>query len=272
MTKEPSKKKGLDQVLADSMEARKEVLPYLPELLVDLWALGSSPDLVVEMFKPLNLPKTFTRVLDLGCGKGAVAITLAKELGFTALGIDANKIFLKDAEDKAKEYQVKNRCHFQFGDICEVVKNLKDFNVVIYASLGGILGSFDSIVDKLRATVKPGGFILVDDGFLKKGNTLQRAGYEHYAPYDQTIAQLTLHGDRLIQERILSDEYSNSINYGYLDVIKKRGQELVGHQPHLEKLITEYIDNQRIECEFLDRYVTGAIWLLQKKNPPPTKK
>lgn len=264
-------KKDLDQVMADSMEARKDILPYLPELLVDLWALGSSPDLVVEMLSPLKLPKLTTQVLDLGCGKGAVAITLARELGFKALGIDANTTFLKEAEVKAEEYQVADRCQFQFGDIREAVRSCKDFDVVIYASLGGILGSFDGIIKKLRAAVKSEGYVIVDDGFLKGEHRVKRPGYGRYAPYDQTVAQLTKHGDLLIQERILSDEYSNSINYGYLDAIKQRGQELINRQPHLDKFITEYIDNQEIECEFLDRHITGAIWLLQKKNPSPAK-
>ena len=265
-------KKDLEQVLAESMEAGKAILPYLPELLVDLWALGSSPDLVVEMLRPLKLPRITTRVLDLGCGKGAVAITLAKEFGYTALGIDANTTFLKEAEDKAEEYQVGDRCKFQFGDIREAVRNVVDFDIVIYASLGGILGSFDGITKKLRGTVKSGGYILVDDGFLKGSRRVKRPGYGHYVPYDQTIAQLTRHGDRLIQERILPDEYSNSINYGYLDAIKHRGQELISRQPHLEKFITEYIDNQEIECKFLDRHIIGSIWLLQKKSLSRMKK
>ena len=272
MIKEPPVKKDLDQVLADSMEVRKDTLPYLPELLVDLWALGSSPDLAVEMLRPLKLPKLATRVLDLGCGKGAVAVTLAKELGFTALGIDANKAFLQEAKDKAEEFQVADRCQFQFGDIREAVRSCKDFDIVIYASLGGILGSFDGIIEKLRATVKSGGYILVDDGFLKGNYRVKRPGYGHYAPYDQTLAQLTIHGDRLVQERILSDEYSNSINYGYLEAIKRRGQEVINRRPHLDKFITEYIDNQEIDCKFLNQHITGAIWLLQKKNPSPAKK
>jgi cyclopropane fatty-acyl-phospholipid synthase-like methyltransferase len=265
-------KKNLDQVMADSMEANKDILPYLPELLVDLWALGSSPELMVELLRPLKLPELATRVLDLGCGKGAVAITLAKELGFTTLGIDANKAFLKEAEEKAGEYQVADRCQFQFGDIREAVGSCNGFDIVVYASLGGILGKFIEIVGKLRETVKPNGYILVDDGFIKGDHRVERPGYGHYASYDQTIAQLTEHGDRLIQEQILSDEYSNSINYGYLDAIKKRGQELINRRPHADKLITEYIDNQEVECEFLDRHLSGAIWLLQKNNPSPAKK
>jgi ubiquinone/menaquinone biosynthesis C-methylase UbiE len=262
----------LEQSLADSLETRKETLPYLPELLVDLWALGSSPKLVVDMLEPLKLSESFTKVLDLGCGKGAVAITLAKELGFTALGIDANATFLKEAERKAEDYQVTDHCQFQFGDIRTAVKKLKGFDIVIYASLGGILGDFKEIVGKLRETVKPKGYILVDDGFLKGDHRVGRPGYEHYAPYDQTVAQLTIHGDRLIQEQILSDEYSNNINYGYLDAIKKRGRELINRRPNLNRLITEYIKNQEIECEFLDRHITGAIWLLQKINRSSERK
>ena len=147
----------LEQSLADSLETRKETLPYLPELLVDLWTLGSSPKLVVDMLESLKLPESFTRVLDLGCGKGAVAITLAKELGFTALGIDANAAFLKEAERKAEEENMR-RTLIGSGDRSQRIRTYNfpqnrvtdhRINLTLYALRDVLEGGLDPVIDRL---------------------------------------------------------------------------------------------------------------------------
>ncbi|MFC1543543.1 SAM-dependent methyltransferase [Candidatus Neomarinimicrobiota bacterium] len=87
----------MEKSVAENLEIDERLLPYLPELWADLWALGSFPDLIVEMLKPLGLPGAETSVLDLGCGKGAVSVTLAKELGFNVVGVDGFRPFLDEA-------------------------------------------------------------------------------------------------------------------------------------------------------------------------------
>ncbi|MBI5115016.1 hypothetical protein HZA56_00920 [Candidatus Poribacteria bacterium] len=76
------------QQIADSLETTPELLHFMPELLADIWELGGSPGIVVNMLRPFKLPARKAKVLDLGCGKGAVAVTLAKELGFRVFGVD----------------------------------------------------------------------------------------------------------------------------------------------------------------------------------------
>ena len=228
--------------------------------------MGSSPDKVVEMLKPLNLPQNNTRVLDLGCGKGAVSITLSKELGFKSVGIDACKPFLEEAKRRANQFNVSDLCRFEFGDIRNYVKIARDFDVVVYASLGNILGGFNEIVGQLRKIVRSNGYMIIDDGFLKTSEKIDRAGYEHYVSYDETIVQLTSHGDKIMKEIQLTDEENREIGYGYLGVIKKRAAEIIIKKPELKEQINEYLRNQEIECEIIDKYFCGAIWLLQKVN------
>lgn len=45
-----------------------------------------------------------TKILDLACGKGAVSVILAKELGCMARGIDIISEFIDFAREKAIEY------------------------------------------------------------------------------------------------------------------------------------------------------------------------
>ena len=55
------------------------LFPYLSYLLQDLWEFGASPQIIIELFKKNNIIKNASKVLDLGCGKGAVLIKLVKE-------------------------------------------------------------------------------------------------------------------------------------------------------------------------------------------------
>jgi 2-polyprenyl-3-methyl-5-hydroxy-6-metoxy-1,4-benzoquinol methylase len=70
------------------------MLPYIPYLLQDLWALGSSVEIILKVIKELELPKS-AKVLDLGCGKGAVSIQIASRFGFHVTGIDAMEHFFR---------------------------------------------------------------------------------------------------------------------------------------------------------------------------------
>ena len=74
------------QDIANYFDIPPKLLPFIPELFKDLWELGSSPKVVLEWISHLKLPAYKTKVLDLGCGKGAVSITLARELKFNILG------------------------------------------------------------------------------------------------------------------------------------------------------------------------------------------
>ena len=76
----------LDRQVASSLEAPPELLPFIAELLADVDALGSSPA-VVNLLRPLALPRATT--LDLGCGKGAISVNVARELGWHAHGVVA---------------------------------------------------------------------------------------------------------------------------------------------------------------------------------------
>ncbi|MCK5453172.1 MAG: class I SAM-dependent methyltransferase, partial [Calditrichia bacterium] len=87
----------LEKSLSESLETNPNFLPYLPELLQDLWELGSSPDKIIELIRPLELNAGDTRILDLGCGKGAVSILLVKTFGFQAIGVDGCQPFLDEA-------------------------------------------------------------------------------------------------------------------------------------------------------------------------------
>lgn len=69
------------------MEADVRLLPVLPDLLIDLAELVSSPEQIVTALQAVGVePESL--VLDLGCGKGAVAVAPAQRLALRVEGID----------------------------------------------------------------------------------------------------------------------------------------------------------------------------------------
>jgi cyclopropane fatty-acyl-phospholipid synthase-like methyltransferase len=257
--------KDTEKSMSESMEAHPDILPYLPQLLTDMWALGSSPEKIVEIVRSLKLPEDTTRVLDLGCGKGAVCIQLAKHFGFKVVGVDACEPFLAEARIKAREHSVESQCEFIRTDIRDFVKTAKGYDLAVLASLGGIFGGYKQTVNILRATVRSGGYLIIDDGFLKGERPLTRSGYTHYLSYNRAIENLTAQGDKLIREVILTNEENSAIDREYINKLKERSSPLLKKNPELKQLIDEYIKNQEMECDVIENNLTGAIWLIQKR-------
>ncbi|MEJ2048660.1 MAG: class I SAM-dependent methyltransferase [Calditrichota bacterium] len=251
------------QSVSDSLETSQQLLPHMPYLLQDLWALGSSERDILQSVGSLNLKDKAT-VLDLGCGKGAITVQLAAKYGYTVTGIDAMPEFLEAARKKAELYGVSNLCKFIEQDILKYTTTVHEFDLVILASLGGIYGFTRNAVAKLRIQVRTGGYIMIDDGYLKSKKKLNRKGYTHLRSHDETIRELVSFGDQLIQE-INTSEYSRQINEQYLKVIKKRGQELTIKYPELNNELDAYINLQAEECKVLDTEIEGALWVLRKK-------
>ena len=85
----------IERSISESLEVDRHLLPHMPFLLQDLWALGSSVDHIVDIVDSFNLPEN-AQILDLGCGKGAVLIQIAAKYGFEVTGIDVMDAFLED--------------------------------------------------------------------------------------------------------------------------------------------------------------------------------
>ena len=250
--------------IAESFDATPELLPFIPELLADLWALGSSLDVIVELLRPLRFPPETTRVLDLGCGKGAVVLTLAQEFGFQALGVDFFEPFIQDARERAEEMGVTSLCQFVCDDIRDALGEARDFDVVIYASIGGVLGKFDECVAKLRRCVNPGGYMLIDNVFLADPDKVESPWYEHCATHQETLRQLTAHGDALLREVIIPVEDVKALNRKSTELIRKRAEKLAELNPEAADSLFWYVEKQERESEIMETTAASAVWLLQR--------
>jgi SAM-dependent methyltransferase len=94
----------------ESAEGRGEDLaPYVPTPM----------DVVDEMLKLADIKSTDV-VYDLGCGDGRIVIRAAEKYGAKGIGVDFNPVRIREAKERAKEYNVQGKVKFILGDVMKV--------------------------------------------------------------------------------------------------------------------------------------------------------
>ena len=251
-----------DQV-AEAMGAEPELLPLLPDLFADFTALGCWPEeMVVLLREHADLPPR-ARVVDLGCGKGAAAIAIAAELGHEVLGVDLFEPFLVEGRRAATDTGVDHLVSFQQGDLRGVAGAHEPFDVAVFAAVGaGIFCNFAGCVGALRQCVRPGGYMLICDGFLVRESAKVPPGYEYYRAREETRRQLGVHGDVLVAETLIpAEKLESEEDLGRLRTAVDRLLEAI---PERRQELEEFMDSQRGEVEFIENETREAVWLLRR--------
>lgn len=247
-----------EQKLAASLTAElPEAIPYLPYLLQDLWELGSNPRHIIELLSEHAALSSDSRILDLGCGKGAVSVMLAEKFRCRVKGIDILPEFIDYALVKAAEHGVSELCEFVIDDINHAVSSEKDYDVVILGAVGDVLGKPDATIEKLKNTLKPSGFIIIDDGYVAEGSD------STYHSRKDWMLFFVKSGVMLIDEITSDSEEMAKINSCNQEHIIRRANELKLLHPDKSDLFDKYIQNQQAECDQLKHDIIGVTWLLQ---------
>lgn len=254
-------------MVAAALEMQTELLPLAVDLLADFEELGSDADDIVEVLAGLGVGPS-ARVVDLGSGKGAVAIAIARELGCNVLGIDLHEPFVESANDAARAAGVADRCRFIHGDISKLACTIDDADAVIFAALGDVLGRLDETIRTIRLYAKPAGHIVIADCFLRDDAPTDFPGYERYTTLQRTRERLTAAGDRLVAEVLDIEEPDADACDGDardVDRIAERALQLAAKHPHLRHELELFTEAQRDEYAFLATHTITGIWVLTRE-------
>lgn len=248
--------------LAESLTAdNTDIIPYLPYLLQDLWELGSSPSIMLELIQQHTDMGEQSRILDLACGKGAVAVKLCASLGCAVTGLDILSEFIEYARQKARDYGVEQLCSFRMANVAQAIDGLTGFDCVIWGAAGNVLGDQLQLLTRLIPTVRPGGYILIDDAFLadEGAKPLFCGEYPTFEGWMQLFRQtgLQLLGYSLQQGKENDNDYNNRC-------IAERAEQLKQKYPQLAHMFDGYVQTQLDECQDLDGELNGVTWLLQR--------
>ena len=255
-----------EQKLACSLTAQTtDLLPFLPYLLQDFWELGSDPDIMVGLIGKHTNISADTKILDLACGKGAVSIKIAQKLKVKVKGIDIIPEFVQFCVQKAQEMGVGDLCEFTLGDVNEAVKTHTGYDCVVFGAVGDVLGDPAEMLNKLKATIKPGGYILIDDGYLPdeaaRENVKYNSGVYHtHSQWMNLFAQAGL----VLIEAVSVDETSNLDSDSGMAAITARANELIERHPDKKDMFEGYIRSQQNEYDDIDGNIVCVTWILKK--------
>jgi SAM-dependent methyltransferase len=146
------------------------------------------------------------RALDIGCGKGDLLVRLAQR-GLGGVGVDRNPALLADARGLTERAGVGDRVAFVQGDAVEVERSLalpEGFDVVACIGATGALGGPVSASTRLRALARPGGLVLIGEGFWRSEPTpaqLAEFGMEpgELVDREETLARMAVGGLSVIR-------------------------------------------------------------------------
>ncbi len=253
-TKEESVLTALD---ADDIE----LYPYLPHILQDLWEMGTPPETIIDLVLKHTKEYSKLKVLDLGCGKGAVSIKLSHRLRCTCFGIDAVKEFIGEAKLKSLEYNVDSLCKFEVNDIRTRVKELSDFDVVILGAVGPVLGDYFSTLTTLLNCLNKNGIIIIDDGYIDETSSFTHPLIQKR---NAILEQIKTAAMTIIDEVIISPDEIKASNEFIFEKIKKRCEELINKFPGKRDLFFNYIKHQEEENKILEEKIICSVMVIKE--------
>ncbi|WPB76466.1 methyltransferase domain-containing protein [Archangium violaceum] len=259
-----SRNVSLEEQVATALETTPELLPFMPELLADLDELGTEVRDIIELLRPLGL-SAGARVLDLGCGKGTVALALARELGPRVLGVDGFTPFVEEAKRRAEERGLSGLCEFRQGDLREAVAEVEGVDVVMLLAVGRVLGDAAETVGALRRCVRPGGYMVINDGYVAEGVALESSeDLKGYAHLEETRRRMQSHGDRLVGEELPSTEETDAYNASNTELIRRRAEALALRHPEAAERVRGFVAEQERQSRLLTTDLLNALWLLRR--------
>ncbi len=246
----PDLERSLAREVARSLGAEPEVLPHLPGLLEDLSELGGSVRHVLEALTRLGLPPG-SRALDLGCGKGVLAVRMAEQFDFDVTGVDAFAPFVEDARRRAAGSGTGDHCRFRCEDLRAALREPSEVDVALMIGLGTVFAVEDG-VGAARRRVRAGGYIVIDGTFHE--------GTAH----SETTVRLTARGDALLHEIVPAPHEVAQHRLLGVRSIRRKAELLTEKHPRLGALCRRYVDS----CEKGALNADGstyALWVLRRR-------
>lgn len=257
--------KTLEESVAMSMDGGDDaaIVPFLPYILQDAWEIGTSAETVISLVRRHKKDHAGLAVLDLGCGKGAVSVKLAAELGCRCLGIDAINDFIDFARKKSRESGVDPLCRFETGDIREKIKLLGRFDVIVLGAIGPVLGDHRRTLGILEPHLEKGGLIVIDDGWLEDDSPYVHPGVLRRG---ELLRQVADAGMSVIEEAAFGREEMVAADDRIFRDLEQRCHELIAKHPEKRELFAGYIRRQVEENDWLENRITCAVLVMTRSN------
>ncbi len=255
-----------EQRLLSSLDAdTPELLEFLPYLLQDLRELGSFPEAAARAASRLERPWSLS-VLEPACGKGAVGIRLAKELGCRVRGCDIVSDFVRRAGELAAESGTEHLCSFETGDAREMLKGSEKYDLVVFAAGGDILGGPEETLEKLKKATALDGHILLEDGYADSELSSKRPDCPIWEQWNSAFERQGL--TAIACEKVSPAKFERAAELN-TQFIERRAAELSERITEKAELFAGYVEGQKRAAKELTQGYTAAVWLLERNAIKP---
>jgi len=236
----------------------EQIIEFLPLLLKDLWELGGDSKGITKLLQRNNLLRDGLEVIDLGCGKGATVIELAKHCDGDFTGIDIVKEFIDEGRTRIEGGSLKGRVHLIAGDMLEALEKSNQYDIVIYGHDSDILGTESEALKVLNHIKKETGYIIFETAFGS-----QDCPDKDYPTYDQLENAIQKSGLTVVDKYLRDQASIIKINADYNHKIKKNVDALSLQYPDKKPLFDTYYQNQLDESYVLDHFASCISFLLK---------
>jgi SAM-dependent methyltransferase len=246
-----------------SLDADARLLPFLPALLQDLWALGFTPEPLLRLLERHGLTRrSSVSVLDLGCGKGASLIRLSEELGWHGQGVDLVPEFVAEARRRAIEAGVADRVRFDVADLAAVARAGPPVELVLFGFDAPVLGTLEESLTVVRSRLSGTGHLVLDTAWTRGGSPRTEGALSEA----ETKAAIEAAGLAVVGEELVDPDWVRDQNRANTERIRRRAVELGRRHPDQRVWFDGYVRSQEQECARLEDQCVCAILLLAPRT------
>lgn len=253
-SREPTLSSRTARSIADSVDAPPELVPWLGDLFAGVASLGSDNARIVRTLSRLGVG-CGDRVVDVGCGKGSLAVLLAEKLGVRTLGVDAYPPFVLEGRRLAREAGVGPRCRFVISDHRRLEKRTFPSGGFDVGLMLGVARWKDAR-RVLRRLVRPGGIYVLDDACALSGG-----GYETLR---QARPGLESSGDSILEQDLVTPARVRAKERKILRRLARNAEGLAKEHPELERTLRDYLERQREAAGLLAEDFRPVVWFVRR--------
>ncbi|PWW82891.1 hypothetical protein CR164_03905 [Prosthecochloris marina] len=238
----------------------ENITPFIPLIFKDLWTLGGNPDAVIKIMTQHVALREDSQIIDLGCGKGATVIELAKTFPGNYTGIDIIPEFIEEGNARIRENRLSGTVVLRQENMCETIAAPGKYDVVIYGHDSDAFGSVTKTLQVLSKKIHENGSIIYETAF----HDGRYKGTE-YSSEEALYSAIKDSGLRIIARLKWNREYIRRQNEANNRSIKKRIEHLKKQHPDKCRLFDRFYLNQIRESNILDEYVECIAFVLQQR-------
>jgi SAM-dependent methyltransferase len=217
-------------------------------------SLGSDPGLIVRLLREGGLERG-ERVIDLACGKGAIAVGAAGRIGCRVVGVDACEEFVDAARELAERRHVEKLVRFRCGDAMGA-RGRFDAGVMI-----GWLSLADA-ARVLRRLVRPGGVYVVDDLVRAEGRVPR--GLVGTPTREEAAEMVSALGDEVERVAVPPPGRVERM-HARLDAGLRANAAGIGRtRPQMRRALREFLGDQRRAQGVIAGAVRPAVWVVRR--------